>query len=143
MPAALPEDVGHVAKRKRGSPERTAQVSIVAFLKRALPPGSIVAAVKNEHRASSASKGGRMRFYQKRRQEGVTPGFPDLIALLPNARVVLFEVKSPTGDLSPSQRDLHPEISALGFLPVIVCRSIDDAEAGLRAVGIPLRTHAF
>lgn len=131
-----------VPSRKPGSPERTAQVAVVGFLRSALPPGSIVAAVKNEHKARSASSGARARFYQKRKQEGVKAGFPDLVAVLPGGRTVFIEMKAPKrGRLSPAQLECHAALRSLGHI-VGVARSIDEAQAILLQAGIPLRARA-
>lgn len=126
-------------KRRRASPERAAQVSVVDFLRHALPAGSVVAAVKNEHGATGKTEGERRRFGAKRKAEGVSTGFPDLILCLPNARAVFLEMKAPkTGRVSDKQRERHTELRALGF-EVAVATSQETAEAELRLLGIPLR----
>lgn len=134
------EWVQHNAPRKRrGSPERSAQRSVVSFLRTVLPPGSIVAAVVNEQRGAGRTAEQRARFGAARRASGVVSGFPDLICLLPAGRTVLIEMKAPrTGRLSDAQRELHARIAALGH-PVAVATSIDTALAALRAAGVPLR----
>lgn len=130
------------APKKRGSPERAAQVAIVAYFRYALPAGSIVAAVKNEHQPRSRTKGGRMRFFAKRKAEGVVAGFWDLALLLDGPRTLLVEVKAPkTGRLSGAQRLRHAEAKALGY-DTIVVRSVEEAELALRALGVPLRARA-
>ncbi len=134
--------LGPPAKRKRGAPERAAQTAVVAFLRRALPPGSIVAAVQNEHGASGRTAGQRARFGAKRKAEGVVAGFPDLVVLLPGARTVLIEMKAPkSGRVSVSQNTVHAELRRLGF-DVAVATSIETAELALRALGVPLKATA-
>lgn len=127
-------------KRKRNAPERAAQIAVVSYLRTALPPGSVIAAIKNEHGAKSKDKRSAQRFGQKRKAEGVTPGFPDLICLLPGGRVFLLEMKSAVGTLSAAQIELHDHLATLGF-PVAVARCIWTAEAAIRAAGmIPRRS---
>ena len=48
-------------------------------------------------------------------------GCPDLAVLLPGARVVLVEVKTPDGTLTEAQGPFH------AVWPVVVVRSVDDA----------------
>ncbi len=130
------------AAKRRGSPERGAQTAIVAYLKAALPAGSVVFAVKNEHRASGRTKGQRARFGAMRKAEGVSTGFPDIGVLLPGGRAVFIEVKAPrTGRLSGAQRERHAELRRLGF-GVGVATSIETAELALRALGVPLKATA-
>lgn len=134
--------LGPASKKKRGAPERLAQVAVVAYLKLALPAGSLVFAVKNEHGASGRTAGQRARFGAKRKAEGVAAGFPDLGVLLPGGRTVFIEMKAPkSGRLSDAQRMRHAELRALGF-GVGVATSIDTAEAALRALGVPLNGEA-
>jgi hypothetical protein len=127
-------------KTRRGSPERGAQVAVVAYLRTHLPPGSIVAAVKNEHGAKAKTAGARARFGAKRKAEGVRPGFPDLIIILPcPPRLALVEMKAPKGGrLSPAQIELHRELADMGF-PVFVARSVEEARDGFLRLGVPLR----
>lgn len=128
-----------VPSRKPGAPEQQAQVAVVAYLREALPPGSIVAAVKNEHRARSRSRGSQIRFHQKRKATGVKAGFPDLICLIPGGKTVLIEMKAPKrGRLSPAQIECHAALRSLGHV-VGVARSIDEAQLVLQQAGVPLR----
>jgi hypothetical protein len=129
-------------RRKRASPERSAQVSVVAALKRSLPPGSIVAAVKNEHAPKGLTKEQRIRFFAKRKAEGVNAGFPDLIILLPGGRTFLLEMKAPkNGRLSDAQREMHAAIRAIGH-EVGVARCIDSALLALRQAGVAVRARS-
>jgi hypothetical protein len=50
-------------------------------------------------------------------------------------------VKTPDGNLSPAQRDIHGYLTALGSPPAI-CRSIDDARRALAAWGLETREAA-
>lgn len=126
------------ARKKRGSPERDAQVAVVKCLKTILPPGTVIAAVKNEHAASGKTVQQRMRFGQKRKAEGVCPGFPDLICLIPGGLVLLVEMKSAVGDLSPAQTDLHAHLLSIGFR-VFVVRDVLEAAEAVKAAGFGLR----
>jgi hypothetical protein len=56
---------------------------------------------------------------------GVLPGFADLIVLLPNARTLFIEVKTPTGKQSPRQAKFEAEVIALGFEYYVV-RTLDE-----------------
>jgi hypothetical protein len=57
------------------------------------------------------------------------PGYPDLTCLK-NGRVLLIEVKSPSGTLSEAQKRKHRELAAHGC-HVHVVRSIGELEAAL------------
>lgn len=124
---------------RHGNPERDVQQAVVHYLRRVLPPGSIVASIKNEEKPRSLDPKQRMAFVQKRKASGLVPGVPDLMCLIPPGRIVFIEMKAPgTGHLSPAQRDLHPRIRSIGF-PVGVATSIDDARRFLAECGIELR----
>lgn len=126
------------SRPRRGAPERQAQCAVIDYLRTVLPAGSVVAAVKNEHQPRSKTVAGRKRFFAKRREEGVVAGFPDVVACLPGPRVVFVEMKAPaSGVLTAKQIECHARLQAIGF-QVVVCRSIDDADAAFRAIGVPL-----
>lgn len=61
----------------------------------------------------------------KQRVQGVRKGAPDLIAFGAGGRVVLLEVKAPSGRLSPHQRHTHEVLRHLGH-DVRVVRSLAD-----------------
>jgi hypothetical protein len=128
------------ARTKRGSPERSVQVSLKRYLEQVLP-GCIVAAVKNEHQARSDDKLAVARFHAKRKAEGVRAGFPDMVIVLPAGRTFYIEVKAPKGVLSDAQRELHGRMREMGHL-VLVAKSIDALRDGLRAAGIATRDAA-
>src|SRR5690348_7072137 len=67
---------------------------------------------------------------------GLGLGGPDLIGVLkPSGRLAGFEVKTPTGRLSPEQKCWHDAVRAAGGF-VAVVRSGDEALAALtRALG--------
>lgn len=128
--------------------ERPVQVALVEWLELVLPRGSVVAAVKNEHKARSKSKHGRIRFYQMRAAEGVKEGFPDLILALAH-RTLYIETKAPQdkaagfkgGVVDDDQLRIHDELRTLGH-PVAVCTDIESARAFLLAEGVELREAA-
>lgn len=136
MPLVDEIDMLGTTPKRNGHPERDVQRAVVAFLRRALPAGSVVAAVPNEERGRAQTKEARARFGQARKMSGVVSGFPDLIVAIPG-RVLFLELKAPKGVLSDAQRDLHPRIRALGH-PVHIVRSIEDAEAAMIAEGVAL-----
>lgn len=130
------ERVAEPKAKKRGNPERDIQKAIVAFVERCAPDVFIAASV-NEAPADSSDPDKRARFYASRRKAGVRPGWPDLTCLWTGG-ALLLEVKAPGGRLSDAQRELHPRLAAMGW-PVAVVRSVEDAEAALRAAGAPVR----
>ena len=76
-----------------------------------------------------AIRGGAMK------GDGTKAGFPDLIVLF-RGRGVLLEVKSATGRLTDSQKDLFPKLEAISW-PVTVVRSAKEAYDALKAAGAP------
>ena len=121
--------------------ERATQVAIVRWLRLVLPRGSIVAAVANEARASSADPHARARYYDARKAAGVVTGFPDLILALPD-RVMFLEMKRPKGGVvSWQQALLHEALQALGH-PVGIAVSIETARGFLRRHGVALSESA-
>jgi hypothetical protein len=69
---------------------------------------------------------------------GVMPGVADLLLWLPGGRSVQLELKAPLAKmrLSPAQIDWIRRMADMG-VAVHVCRSVDEVEAVLRAVGVP------
>lgn len=119
------------------SPERSAQVTLVKWLRYVLPRGSMVAAVKNEYRADSHDKIEIIRFHQKRKAEGVKAGFPDMVICVPG-RVIFAETKRLKGGvLSENQQDRHDELRKLGH-PVEVVTDIESMRHFLQSEGVPL-----
>lgn len=133
----LPTRVPH----GRGHPERDVQRSVIRFLRLALPPGSIVAAINTERRGMGRTPEQRARFGAALKASGLVTGFPDAVAILPGGRTLWWEFKAPRGRLSNEQREMHERMRALGHT-VVVCRSIETAEAALRAAGVEVRARA-
>lgn len=68
---------------------------------------------------------------------GQRSGMPDLL-LAGEGRVIGVEVKTPKGTLSPAQKDTIAALAEAG-IPTIIVRSVDEAEAVLRQMGVPLK----
>lgn len=60
---------------------------------------------------------------------GMMPGFPDL-AVFWRGKLLLIEVKAPSGRLSDAQKSCHAALAAQGF-PVAVARSVDEAATAI------------
>jgi len=119
---------------RRGHPEAEIQRAIVEALRLVLPPDAIV-----HHSANEIAAGGQAprRLQAIRRGMGVYPGFADLIVLC-EARVLLLEVKSARGHLSPAQRAFAARCAAQR-IPCEMVRSVDDALAALAHHDFPIR----
>lgn len=59
-------------------------------------------------------------------QTGLPVGFPDLLVILPNGRVVFMEVKTATGKVRPEQKRMHEFLDSMHQHHCIV-RSVEDA----------------
>lgn len=68
---------------------------------------------------------------------GATAGLPD-IGVIYQGRINWLELKARKGRLSVIQQYRHRRLINAGS-PVATCRSLDEVEAALHAVGIPLR----
>ncbi|MEZ5987512.1 MAG: VRR-NUC domain-containing protein [Hyphomonas sp.] len=122
----------------RCTPEADIQRAIVHTLRVILPRDAII-----HHSANEVGAGGKAA---RQRQAiltgmGVHPGFADLIVLT-SGRVLFLEVKSPTGRLSPAQRDFCDRVKAQGFGWALV-RSVEDALGALADQGITTRVQAL
>jgi len=69
------------------------------------------------------------------RRSGVTPGFPDVTAILPDGRTVFIEMKAPKGTVSDEQEKLHAKLRAMGAV-VVVARCIWTAQSALYEQGV-------
>lgn len=128
------------APKRRGSPERSVQVTLKRWLELVLP-GVVVAAVKNEAAASGATERQRQRFTLKRRAEGVKKGFPDLVVDTLDQGVFYVEVKAPGGSISDAQIELHGVLRAHGRA-VIIADSVESLRLGVQRAGITVREAA-
>lgn len=120
----------------KNSPERSVQVAIVRWLRLVLP-GAVIAAVKNEHAPRSIDPGAQMRFFAKRKAEGVLTGFPDITVWPLGGKAGCIEVKAPGGRVSAEQSARHLELQAAGYF-AFVADSIESARLGLQRAGVTL-----
>lgn len=104
-------------------PEQALQVSVAAFLDRAIPD-LFWFHVPN----SSGNRGARLGGILK--AMGVKAGVPDIIVLLPNARVGFLELKAGRGGLSPAQAEFKSYAQERGY-PWALIRSLEDVEETL------------
>ncbi len=122
--------------------EREIARSIVAWLRRVLPAGSMVAAIVNEQRGAGTTALQRARYGMARKKSGVVTGFPDACIALASGRVIWCEWKRPrTGIVSDQQTKVHDLLHALGH-SVILANSIETARGELQRLGVPLREAA-
>jgi len=126
---------------KRVDRETPVQIAIVEYLRRVLPPDTIVHHARGEINRGGASF---MRELAKAKRKGALPGFPDLVVLT-HQGTLFFEVKAEGNYADKNQKAMHESMTALGYR-VAVVRSIDDvaeclAEWGIgtRVVDVPLR----
>jgi hypothetical protein len=82
----------------------------------------------------SGDKVKRSRQMSALKQDGLLPGFPDLLIYADAGRIGHLEVKSPKGTQQATQKAVQAWLGALGHRYAVV-RSVDDTEAALRAWG--------
>ena len=111
------------APKRRASPEAAIQRAIIDRLRW---HGVLVVSVPNEGRRSTR-EGYRLK------QNGMRPGFPDLIAMQ-RGLVAFLECKAPGGRLSEAQAEFHRELERHG-MAVATVRSQDEAIEFLRGEG--------
>lgn len=119
-------------KAKRGSPERDAQIAVVAWLRKA---GCLVNAAENERRADSKDRDKQARFQTMRQKAGITKGWPDLTVVTPDGQVCFVEMKSATGTASDAQKAMLAAMSSRGLVAVLG-RDIWSVQAALYEKGI-------
>lgn len=124
------DDTSAPVKAKRGKPEMLLQRAIRAYISRCVV-GGFSWAVPNE--VGNISKA----YLMSRKANGVTAGAPDLVVVFHHG-VCFMEMKAPRGTVSPSQAAVHDILRDCGQ-QIHVVRSIEDAEAALRAAGATLR----
>lgn len=122
------------AKKRRGTPEADFQRALVRDLRAILLPPFVL-----HHSANEVRRGGREGRIAQGIAEGmgVHPGFADLV-LLSAKQTVFFELKSATGTLSDDQIAFRDFVRGQGHGWALV-RTLDDALAALKALGIPIR----
>jgi hypothetical protein len=109
-----------VATRKQ--PEAQIQKAIVEYL-RAVIPNSLVFAIPNGSQRTASGRPANAI-------AGLLPGAPDLCVVLPEGRVVWFEVKSDKGRVSENQFLVHGILNSLCH-PCPIVRSIADVREAL------------
>lgn len=109
------------------------QLAILEYLEAVLPNAFV----------HHSPNGGRRSITEGRRFKmlGVVAGFPDLILCPGNGRTYLLEIKSPTGRVSPEQRDVMDRLHHLGVEGAVV-RSVDDVRLALKAWNLTTREAA-
>jgi hypothetical protein len=107
--------------------EARIQAAIVAFV-RAVAPQVLIFADPNGGLRTQA-EAARLKW------TGVLAGVPDLVVIGPGGRALFLEVKTETGSLSASQREMFDRLTSAGTAPAIV-RWVDDVRAAFRAWNI-------
>lgn len=111
--------------------EDQVQASVVAWLDRVLPEDAVYFAVPNggqRHPAVAA----------KLKWTGTRPGVPDL-AIVWKGRAIFIELKAKGGSLSPVQKIMQSRLVRAGAVVFDTARSVDEVEAFLTALGVPLK----
>lgn len=110
--------------------ERNLQRAVHQYLRAALPDDAVHFSIPNglmrSKKAGAAAVG-----------EGLLAGVPDL-EIVWRGRAYFIELKAPRGVVSAAQRETQRRLIYAGA-EVLLCRSVDDVEAGLREACIPLR----
>lgn len=126
------------APRKNANPEHKLQVQVRQYLMTALPPSI-------EWTANAAGVRVSIHAAKKMKAAGVRRGWPDLQFLFPDGVTRFVELKTPTGSLSPEQRDFRDR--CLRIRPPVdiwaLCRSVEDVAAALAGWGVELRESMF
>ena len=118
----------------RQSPERQAHLAILGYLRAVLYGNPIIHHSPNELGLSGPAAA---RQVAKHKMLGMTPGFPDLVAMTFHGPL-FFEIKAGRNSASPAQDAVAADLKRLGYRFAIV-RSIEDTRAALAAWGIPTR----
>ncbi len=76
---------------------------------------------------------------KKLKRIGVKAGMPDIAIFWRGA--FFIELKTPKGDRSKAQREMHPRLKQAGA-QVATCRSVPEVQGTLKGWGIPVRAAA-
>lgn len=115
--------------RRRKHDEDDIQESVCTFLRWSLPVDATYWHVPNGGKRHRREAARMVRL-------GVRAGLPDL-HIAYRGRLYCIELKTPTGQLSESQKQMIPKLVKCGVL-VEVCTSLDEVVATLDLWGIPL-----
>jgi hypothetical protein len=121
----VPNDVFPGRKTKRNNPEEQLQRAIWQHIKIRGNPKAIAFAVPN---GIPSSKITSARF----KAQGLLPGTPDLVFVLPDGRAAFMELKSDGGRLSKEQKVFQERCTAME-VEHVVCSGLDQALAVLTA----------
>lgn len=106
--------------------------AIVDWLRKVMPDAMVY------HCKNEINKRGKAFAIEiaKAKKKGLIVGFPDLL-VLPSANIGAFflEVKAEGNYATPEQKEIHAELTCLGYR-VAVVRSIDDVRKCLQEWGI-------
>lgn len=114
--------------------ETDVEKALTRWLSIALPDDAV-----SFHVPNGARLGARQVWQMK--AAGMVAGIPDRVVVW-NGLAFFMEIKGPKGRLSEAQIEMHERLRRTGC-PVAVVRSIDDAEAFLDSVGLPLRARSL
>lgn len=109
-------------------PEGRLQRAVAAYLTLALPDDAVFTAIPS-------GGGGRLRGAILNGM-GLKAGCPDLLVAY-RSRVLMIELKTPVGRISPAQKAFHRLLDRAG-IPTVICRSLIEVAHSLMEFGIPL-----
>lgn len=118
--------------KPRPIPESLIARQVAGFLEVALPAGAKFSHIPNGGHRTKAAAG-------KLRAEGVRPGVPDVLILVPDVGTIWVELKNSAGRLSPHQEEWAETIRRTPRAAHFVCRSVEEVESALLSCGVPLR----
>ena len=116
-------------KKKSGPSETEIQNSILSYIERR----SDVWAWRNNNTPTYDP----IRKCFRKMPKWTPKGVPDIIGIHKSGRIILLEVKTPTGKVSKDQKAFLDRARALGAITAVV-RSPEDTEIVLDAAGIEL-----
>lgn len=110
--------------------EEQIQGAVAEYLDAALPDDAVWMHVPNGgHRHPAVAA--------KLKWLGVKPGVPDIFIVW-RGRSIFIELKAHKGTLSDAQKAMQQRLVLSGAVVFEVARSVDEVEAFLRGVGVPL-----
>lgn len=115
------------------------QAAICRYLAHALPLTAWYCSIPNGA-VLAGDKEQRARQMHRMKAMGLRVGAPDIFIVW-QGKFIGLEVKTATGQLEKSQRDASDAITLAGGLWSVV-RSIDEVEAFLSMLGMPLKARA-